>query len=309
MKTQTTTQTNPIDHSAKKARKNGVLYVLIGGVIISFSPILSKLSTVSPTAEGIYRTAFGGLSLLLFSIVQRKPLNLKANAIATPLLCGIFFALELYLWQRSIEYVGPGIATMLGNLQVFLLSLAGMLYYKEKATPRALVAFPAALVGLFLLVGHKWSLLANDYKLGIYYGLLTAVFYGLYTLTLRISQQKKTSLKPLPNLIISCFTTAILLLICSLIQHQSLAIGSARNWICMLSYGVICQGVGWLIISKGLPKIPISLAGFLLLSQPVLAFVWDILIFNRPTPPIEVIGAITVLVSIYLSTSARKHAQ
>jgi drug/metabolite transporter (DMT)-like permease len=286
--------------------RNAIIKVIIGAILLSFSPIFSKLSTVPPTIEGFYRVFFGGLSLALVICYQRKPLKINKRALVAPILCGLFFALELYVWQRSIEYVGPGLATILGNCQAFLLALVGVIYYREKLSTKSIIAIPLAIAGLFMLVGHKWQLLSHTYQLGIYFGFLTAVWYGAYTLTLRISQQHKTCLAPLANLIIVCASASIFLMIFALLQHNSFQLHGVRNWVCMLSYGIICQAIAWLLVSKGLPIIPISLAGFILLLQPTLAFIWDILIFHRPTPPIEAAGAIITLVAIYLSTSSKR---
>jgi len=91
-----------------------------------------------------------------------------------------------------------------------------------------------------------------------------------------------------------------------LLQGNSFTIGTPGNWLWLILYGILCQAFAWLLITKGLPDIPVSYTGFLLLLQPALAFIWDILIFKRPTPPIEIVGAMITIFAIYFSTSGRK---
>jgi drug/metabolite transporter (DMT)-like permease len=49
-----------------------------------------------------------------------------------------------------------------------------------------------------------------------------------------------------------------------------------------------------------------SRAGLLLLLQPTGAFIWDILIFTRPTSGIEYFGAGLALTAIYLGNTTKK---
>ena len=61
----------------------------------------------------------------------------------------------------------------------------------------------------------------------------------------------------------------------------------------------------WVLISSGLPGLAASRAGLLLLLQPTLAFVWDLVLFARPTSPIELLGAVMTLVAIYLGLTGQ----
>jgi drug/metabolite transporter (DMT)-like permease len=51
-----------------------------------------------------------------------------------------------------------------------------------------------------------------------------------------------------------------------------------------------------------LPAVFASLAGFILLLQPSLAFVWDVLLFQRPTSLMNWVGVSIVLFAIYLGS-------
>jgi drug/metabolite transporter (DMT)-like permease len=60
--------------------------------------------------------------------------------------------------------------------------------------------------------------------------------------------------------------------------------------------------VGWLLISRGIPHVEAGRAGLVLLLQPSLAFVWDILFFGRPTDALDVAGAVLAVGAVYLGT-------
>jgi drug/metabolite transporter (DMT)-like permease len=274
--------------------------------MISFSPVFVKLANVGPTAAGFYRMLFGGLFLLIIVLARRETLWRGIRPMALALACGALFAADLSFWHRSIHYIGPGLATIMGNFQIFFLAAFGMLVFRERVEWKFLVSLPLAIVGLFVLVGVDWNQLQTGYKLGVVFGLLTAVSYGSYTLVLQESQSRPIRLSAAANLAWISLLTAMIMAIEVPLFGESFRIPDTRSWVSLLAYGVLCQAVGWLFISRALPRIRASRAGLILLLQPTLAFVWDVLFFSRPTGAMDVIGASLTLVAIYLGGSKRR---
>lgn len=97
--------------------------------------------------------------------------------------------------------------------------------------------------------------------------------------------------------------TAALLAAGAVLRGESLAIPGARSWAVLLAYGALCQALGWIVISRGIARVPASRVGLLLLVQPALTFVWDILFFGRPSTPAELAGAGLTLGAIYLGSA------
>ena len=108
-------------------------------------------------------------------------------------MCGFAFAADLFFWHKAILYIGPGLATIIGNFQVFLMGAFGVVVLGERFLPRFFLSVPLAVFGLFLVVGAQWQDLDEQYRLGIIYGLATALCYVLFLLTLRKIQQQGTS--------------------------------------------------------------------------------------------------------------------
>lgn len=277
-----------------------VATVLIGAFMISFSAVWVTLSGVEPTTSAFYRVFFGSLFLAAARIASRQPLQSPARLWLPAAACGLAFALDLCLWHASIRYVGPGLATVLGNFQVFIMALCGVLFFHEKLRLRFVLAMPMAFSGLFLVIGFNWSALSNNYKLGVLYGFLTAGAYTIYLLLLRkiqISNSEKDKYTPL--LLISVFA-ALFLALYMLINDISFAIPTIQGLTSLISLGLLSQAVGWLLIAGSMPKIPASLTGMVLLLQPSLSFIWDVLFFSRPTTSVQWLGTVITLWAIYL---------
>jgi drug/metabolite transporter (DMT)-like permease len=51
-----------------------------------------------------------------------------------------------------------------------------------------------------------------------------------------------------------------------------------------------------------MPNLPTSIVGVVLLLQPALSMLWDILFFDRPMGMIDFVGLSMVLMGVYLAT-------
>lgn len=292
--------------SSSSIDRIALIQVIVGTALISFSPVFVKLSSLHPIVQAFYRMVFGGGALLVFALVLRTPFWAGWKPLGLAALGGVFFFADLVFWQHSIERVGPGLATILGNFQVFALSIVGVLFYREPLRIRMVFALPLAMVGLFMVVGVDWSHVSARYHAGVWMGLVAAAFYAGFVLVIRQVRKCNPALRPTANLLMVSTVVLILSGMTGWVRGESFVIPDAENWMWMLLYGIVCQAFAWLLISKGVPKLSVSLTGFLLLLQPSLAFIWDVVIFHRPTPPLQWAGVCLALFAIYLGTTKKK---
>jgi len=279
--------------------------VLVGAVFISFAPVLVKLAAVGPTPAGFYRMMLGGLILAALVQLRRAAWRGGKGYLLLCAVAGAWFAADLAFWHRSINLVGPGLATILANFQVFVLAAFGILVLGERASPRLLLAIPAAVLGLFLMFGIEWSALDRDYRWGVTFGLLTAVSYGSYLVSLRQARRRGGATDSLATVATLSLISAVILAGLVGLEGETFAVPDVKNAGILLAYGVLAQVVAWVLISSGLPHLEASRAGLVLLLQPTLAFVWDLLLFHRPTTPVELLGAVVAIGAIYLGLTGR----
>jgi drug/metabolite transporter (DMT)-like permease len=280
--------------------------VLSGAVLISFSAVFVKLAHVSPTMAGFYRNLIGGLVLVAILAVRRERLWKDGWYLLGCMFSGLIFAADLFTWHISIHATGPGLATILANFQVFFMAAFGVLVFKEKLTLRLLLAMPLAVAGLFLLAGVQWRISGANYQVGVLMGLAAALFYAFYMQSLRRLQTGPNALSAMAVLAVVSFVSAAFLGAAAWQGGDSFVIPDRQSLLALLAYGVFCQVVGWVFISRGLPKIPSSLAGLLILLQPSLAFTWDILFFKKRISLTIVLGALITLTAIYMGAAGKR---
>ncbi|MFO7876976.1 MAG: DMT family transporter [Desulfovermiculus sp.] len=295
-------------HTSSLVDWKAVLTLTVGATLISFSAVFVKLAAVGPITAGFYRVLFGGIFLLLFAVARGYFRELTRKSLYMALLCGVVFALDLTWWHKSIHGVGPGLATVLSNFQVFIMAAAGMILFSERLTLRFIVAVCLAMAGLFMLVSPGWSAFGPQWRWGVYYGLLTAVAYAAYLLSVRFLQTKKSFGAVVVNMALISLATGLIMGVQLQLAGESFTIPDGTSLAALAGYGFFSQMVGWILISTALPRVQVSVAGLIILLQPSLAFIWDILLFARPTGIVEVMGAGVALTAIYLGLTRQKGA-
>ncbi|MDR1243257.1 MAG: DMT family transporter, partial [Deltaproteobacteria bacterium] len=178
----------------------------------------------------------------------------------------------------------------------------------EKLTLGHKLAMPLALGGLFLLLEVNPRELPPETAAGLTLGILSAMFYAGYILALRRSQSIAERLPATANMgLISLLSMLIAGLYC-LGKGDSFAIPDLRTLGILALLGIGCQAAGWVLLSAGLPRMPASRAGLIMLAAPTLSFVWDILFYDRPTGLPGYLGAAVTIAAVGLGLGGRKHS-
>ena len=250
--------------------------ILLGAILISFSSVFVKLVHVGPTTTLFYRFCFGALALFISAFITKTALFRDVRSFLFAGLAGFLFSLDLFFWHRSILYVGPGLATILANFQIFVLTLIGIVFMGERLRPLFTVSVVLAFSGLVLLTDIDFQSLEPLYMRGIIYGLLTACCYSGVTLTIQKSQKLSKKLSPVANMAWLCFFGSFFGSLEVLASGETFIITDMQSLLFLIAYGIICSGIGWYFITKGLPMVSISLAGLSLALQPALAFIWGL---------------------------------
>jgi drug/metabolite transporter (DMT)-like permease len=218
---------------------------------------------------------------------------------------GFFLALDFMCWHRSINLIGPGVSTLLTNLQVFFTATLSFLIFKQRVTRLFVLSVPVALFGLYLMTGADFSALSGYEARGILMGLLSAVFYSGYILLLH-QTMKSSSLSGMSVMFVVSLSSIALLAVSGPINGASFVIPDPQTLWALLGVGILSTTLGWTLISSSMRAIPVTTAGLILLLQPTLALIWEILLFSKPVELMETIGIILILAAIYCGSCSQQ---
>lgn len=276
--------------------------LLFGATCISFAAVFVKLAGVATSVSAFYRLLIGGLALLSL-LAATKNLPAFRKALSWPAAgCAVFFVCDLLCWHASIARIGPGLATLVANFQVFALTAVAAVAGRRWPRPGFLASMALALSGLYLVVGRDFSAQPADFRLGVGYGLTAAVFYALFILTLKKAVTDRGRAGPMATMAVLSFLGAVLLVPVVTGTGESFALPGLQAILSLIALGILAQCLGWLAISTGLAGVRPALAGLILLLQPTLSYLWDVLFFDKPTGPVELLGVAAALGGIYLGS-------
>jgi drug/metabolite transporter (DMT)-like permease len=299
----------PLAGSTSARRWLPTVQVAVGAILISFSPVFAKVAEVGPSTTAFYRLFIGGVVLAAIAVARGQLRRLTRTSIVLASLCGLIVAFDLSVWHLSIRWIGPGLATILGNHQVFVLAAFGILFLGERLTGRLGLAIVIAVAGLFLIFGLDWGEFDSRFRLGVAFGGLTALLYATFLLVLRLVQSRPNAPDSVVTVAILSFVGAGVLAVYVWVGNESFSVPNGQTWVVLVAYAIVCHVIGWVLITSGLPGMQMSRAGLLLLLQPAFAFVWDVVLFGRPTAAIEIVGAALALTAIYLGTTGGSKEQ
>ncbi len=250
--------------SPSRLRVYGAL--AFGIVCIALSAIFTVLSGVPGTVSAFYRVAVALVVLapLFAREVARGRIRYTRQVWAFALAAGIFFALDLALWNTSLFMIPAGTSTLLGNDAPILVGLIALLVFHERLRGVYWVGLAVALVGMGIIVGRD-ALGGSSLGAGDALALTAGASYALY---LVLTQRVRAAMSTLPSLWIPAFSGATLLLLFNLAAGRAL--------------------------------LPASIVSPTLLGQPVLTALFAVLLLSQSLDSRQILGGLVALAGIYL---------
>ena len=276
-----------------------------GAACIASSATLVRLADVEPATAAVFRCLYALPILALLMLREDRrygPRTRDERLLAMG--AGVFFAIDLVLWHHAIASVGAGIATVLGNLQVVFVGVIAWWLLHERPSPRLVAAVPVVLVGVVLISGVVGEgAYGDDPGLGVLFGVLTAVAYTGFLLTLRAgSADVRRSAGALFH---ATLASALVVLPAGwLLGELELQTSWEAFW-WLLTLALTSQVVGWLLIAAALPRAPAALSSVVLTLQPVAAVLLAIVLVDEDPSAVQLAGVAVVLTGVLLATGRR----
>jgi drug/metabolite transporter (DMT)-like permease len=279
---------------------NPFFILIIGAIAIAFSPIFVRFSDVDPIMTAFYRIFISLPFFLFFSsfnIIEKVKFPEFNNSYVIFLVSGIFFALDLICWHWSIKLTTVSKATFLSNLAPIVVIIFSLIFLKERFSKFFYLAALLSMVGMLMLLGESFKFNKSQF-IGDLLGVLTAVWYGSYIVTISQLRKKYNSTS---IMFLSGIVTAIILLIVSILFEQSLIPQSLFTITIIFLLGFICQFMGQSFITYSLAYLSASLSSLCLLIQPIAATVLAYFFFQEKLTTIQFFGSALILIGIYIA--------
>ena len=293
-----------------RAARLGLLILVIGALLVAFSPIFVRLSELGPTATAFHR-AFLALPVLFVwmttenihgRIRESKRRSPNRNDMWLLVLAGLFFAGDLATWHWSITLTSVANATLFANSAPIFVTLGAWLLFKERVTPLFLLAMATALLGTTMVVGSSFAL-DRTHVMGDGIGVVTGMFWAAYQLTVK---HLRTRFSAATIMMWSTLVTAVALLPLAILSDEALIAPTLYGWGILLALAWLSHAGGQGAIAYALAHLPSAFSSLVILLEPLAAAVLAWFILNEALGPLQAAGGAVVLASIVVARRATK---
>jgi drug/metabolite transporter (DMT)-like permease len=291
---------------AARLGRRPVTVVLVGAVAIAFSGIIYRLAEVSPTTGAFFRCfwALPALWLLARSEDGRYGARTRRSRLFA-WGAGVFFAADLILWHNSIEQVGAGLATVLGNTQVVLVPLLAWLLLRERPAAATLAAIPIVAVGVLLISGVvEDGAYGENPALGAVFGILTGIAYAGFLLTLR--EGNRDVRRPAGPLFDATLAATVGCALYGSVAGDLDLLPSWQSTAWLIALALSSQVFGWFLISVSLARLPAALSSVMLTLQPACSIVFAALLIDEAPSALQLVGVAAILAGLVAATARRR---
>lgn len=286
-----------------------VLAAVIGAFVISGSGALTKQSLETPSTIALWRCIWA-LPLLAF-LSHRETLKygkrVRRDRILSAL-AGVAFTFDLVMWHYSIHYIGAGMATVLGNMSSVVVAIIAWVFLKERPATRLLIVLPFVLLGVTMTTGALGGGADGiNPALGVIFGIACSIAYGIFIVVYRAGGKDDRRIAG-PLFDATLFGAFGSLLFGPFVDSEFHLFPNLHSQIYLFALGILCQVLGWLIISIALPRLPAALTALILLIQPLGGMAFAVVLLGEHPTLIQILGGAVILAGVLYASRAPRAA-
>jgi drug/metabolite transporter (DMT)-like permease len=281
--------------------KNPILpYLALGmGILaLGFSALFVRWADAPGPVTGFYRISMAAVALTP-AFARRAwagKVRLNAKILALPVLGGLFSAFDHAIWNTSLRLTSASNATLLNNTAPLWVALFVWLVLGQRLKG-------GFWLGLGLTLGGAVGVLGSDFLShpalgwGDLLALFSALFYAGYFL---VTQRGRRFLDTLTYIYFASVSSALALLVMSLLLGLPLSGYPARTYLAFLGAALISQVGGYLSVGYALGHLPAAVVSPTMIGQPVMTTLLAILLLGERLGPAQWLGGLGVLAGVFL---------
>jgi drug/metabolite transporter (DMT)-like permease len=268
----------------------------LGALAMAISPIFVRLAEVGPFASAFWRVALALPVLWAWDRMER-PARPQPILNLPLLLTGLAFSADLFFWHLAILGTTVANATFFATTAPVWVVLVSWLFLRQRIARSMVIGLVLALAGGATLLGESLSL-APERLAGDFYGVVTAVFFGLYFLTVQAARRTAGAARVT---FVSTIVTASVLLVVALLSGEDLLPATWRGAAALAALALLSHAGGQGLLAFSLGHLPATFSSLVILLEAVAAAGFGWLILAEPVSPIQALGGLVILAGIWIA--------
>lgn len=268
--------------------------LLLGNVALAFGPWMVRLADVGAVAAGVWRLVLALPFLFVVARVSGQRPHWPSRAlIVTILIAAVFYSLDLAAWNAGIRMTKLGNATLFGNTGSFVFAIYGLAIAHSRPSARQAGALALTVLGAALLMSGSYELSPKNFA-GDLLTLVAGLLYGGYLIFV---ERGRTSLQPLPLLILAtAFSVPILLAISFGLGEQIWP----HDWTPLIIFALSSQVIGQGLLVYSIGTLPPLVVGLALLTQPAISAAIGWFAYGERLSATDLVGAVAIAAALVI---------
>lgn len=291
--------------------KKEIFYIIATAILFSTMEVTLKIAgnDLDSFQLTFIRFAIGGIFLLPFALKEMKQRQVKLTAgDLIYLLClGIIcICISMLFFQLAIMRANANLISILICTNPVFTMIFAHFIVNDRFTRRKALVLIISLFGIFI-VANPFHLSEGNTPVGILFGVIAAVTFGLYSAAGKLRIQK---IGDLAQTSFSFLFGSVVMLVILLFMEKPIIAGiGSHNILIVLYIGIAVTGIGYYFYFKAIHVCGPSNASLVFFLKPMFSPVIAFFALQEPITWNILLGIALILVGSYITFSGQKKLQ
>ena len=283
----------------------GTLLVVLSAVAIAIVPTFARLAYDGGSDTLTLITSRSVATAVIcpaVALLLGRPLMIARGVLRISLALGVLYAVHLYGLLGAVKYLPVNMVILIFYLHPLIVGIVAMLTGRETMLWKGLGTLAAALVGLCLAVGFS----VGDLNLfGVALALMAAVIAGILIIGGSHAMKSCDSLAVTSYMMLSAAATLVAL---GVVQGSVQWPVTLTGW---TGFGgvTIAYTIGTITFFAAIPFLGAVRAAMISNLEPVLGILFAMAVLGEAVTPLQGLGIVIVIASIFAMEAGRRSAQ
>lgn len=275
---------------------------------IAWSAIFVRWAGVPGTVSAFYRVLIAGVVLIPWRVMKlnaepRLDVLRPPSSVLIAILGGVFFALDLALWNTAVMRTQAAVAALLGNNTPIFVGLMSWLVFHRRPRMSFWIGLALAMTGSMVVIlagvpaGPTSLGLTAGAKTGAVLAVTASVFFAAYLVT---TERVRRTMDTLTFNALAISGSIAALLVFTLTLRLPLSGFPPRAWLALAGLGLISQLAAYYALVYALGHLPATVTSVGLLAQVPCTAVLAMLCLGEPLSGVQLAGGAVVLAGIFV---------
>lgn len=284
----------------------GTLLLILGTLALGGTSLLISAIDVEPVTIAALRCLLAIPMLLPLVAWELRRVDrssaLPRKTIIGALIAGFALGIDYSFWNVSITMVGPGIATVLLNVQLIALPLIAWLVERARPMPQLFIIAPLMLGGVALTAGAFD--VGHLQLFGVITGLAAGTAYAVYLAVIRRTAPATTKPAPFTVLGLVCLSAGTASGATAGVTGRLSWPEGIEQWGGLLVLAFLGQVVVFWCLNVGMTGVSETATSTLLLLPGVFALTLSAVILGETPTPWQLLGCAAIIIGAWWASLA-----